>query len=156
MSNTNRATHLGLGQNNNSSNNNSATIQTISHHQHGSSGQAGGGSGTIPAATGQQQGPRRATMDLDHEPRERLNRALAMLGNHQLLMKYALDTRQVSFLDLAVNGRGGGVGVDVVADGCVCVVSSLFRRRGCIGRRLLLLSLGDGVVVGAGLGAVLC
>ena len=40
--------------------------------------------------------PVHPTMDLDHEPRERLGKALAIFNNCQLLVKYATDNKQVS------------------------------------------------------------
>ncbi len=40
--------------------------------------------------------PVRPTMDLDHEMRERLEKALSMLHNYQLLMKFATENKQVS------------------------------------------------------------
>ena len=49
--------------------------------------------------------PGRPTMDLDHERRERLEKALSILHNYQLLMKFATENKQVSLSGLIALDR---------------------------------------------------
>ena len=39
----------------------------------------------------------RKNMDIDFDAKERMRNALSILNNHQLLMKYAVENKQVSY-----------------------------------------------------------
>ena len=72
--------------------------------------------------------PVRETLDLDHEPRERLEKALAILSNYQLLMKYATENKQVSHQ----------ASLQLI-NSLLIFVPSQSPQRGCTGRRSQLL-----------------